>query len=245
MWGSNNACCILSVTAAKFLAATPKLFLEYLVLLLHLLHGWLKLQPVSNFAASLNMYSKQSKAFLAQWSRREQELSFSICYPKETEYIFQLWILDYSYELQIDSLYLYLPFQLQIWNRFLNLQSEQGRTMSANAFAFCLQTLEKKICCLHSGASFNPSFISLLHWREHYTIVSKKHNLVLHVFHIFCAINKKIRLFCFSFYFIILSYLIFICLHITILSLNVAKCHYFYCTNRAQRDKMFIHMGQC
>lgn len=118
--------------------------------------------------------------------------------------------------------------------------------MSANAFAFCLQTLARKICFLHSGANFNPSFISLLHSRQHYTNVSKKYNLVLYVFHIFCAMNKRIRLVNFSFYLIVLSYLIFISLHLTIFSLNIAaKWHHFYYTNRAQRDKMLFHMGQC
>lgn len=94
MWGTNNTCCVLSVTAAKFLTATPKLFLEYLVLLLHLLHDWWKLQPGPNFAATLNKHSKQSQAFLAQWSKREQELSFSSGYPKKDNIFssYEFWI---------------------------------------------------------------------------------------------------------------------------------------------------------
>lgn len=174
--------------------------------LLHLLHGWLKLQSGSNSAASLNKYSKQSKAFLAQWSRHEQELSFSSCYPEETKYIFQLLILDRSYEFHIDSLYCPFHFSCIMWSRFLNLQSEQGRTMTAHAFAFCLQTLKRK-SVFSSGVSFNPSFILLIHWRQHYTNVSKKCNLVW-----FCSINNNKRVFNFSSCLIILWYLIFISL---------------------------------
>lgn len=153
----------------------------------------------------------QSKAFLARRADVSKNCLLAAAIQKRQNIFssYEFWIKVMNSNRQFD---VYLPFQLQMWQMFLNLQSEQGRTMSANAFAFCLQTPGKKICFLHSGVSFNLSFVSPLHCKQCYTNLSKKHKLIMYVFHIFCAINKKTRLFHFSIYLIILPYLIYISL---------------------------------
>lgn len=75
---------------------------------------------------------------------------------------------------------------------------------------------------------FVPSFILLLHWRQH---------IVLYVFHISCAINKKNKLFIFSYLTILIPHIYRFLYHCII----CAKCRYFSCTNRALRQNAYLH----